>query len=66
MQIVGDEIFFTEKFPIRLQMKQLNVTKLEDIDGVLISTFSELYGLPFLVRGQNVFKGKVYMTTAMA
>jgi hypothetical protein len=47
-------------------MKQLNVTKLEDIDGVLVSTFPELYGLPYLVRSQNVFKGKVYMTTAMA
>ena len=66
MTSIQDEIFFGAKFPMRLQLKPLNVVKLEDIDGVLVSTFQELYGLPYLVRARDRFRGKVYMTQAMA
>jgi hypothetical protein len=62
MHNIKDDIFFTEKFPIRLELKQLNVARLEDIDAVLVSTFQELYGLPYLIRASSAFKGKVYIT----
>jgi len=42
------------------------VTRLEDIDFVLVSTFQELYGLPYLARAGNWFKGRVLLTQAMA
>ena len=66
MHNVKDDIFFTEKFPIRMELKQLNVTRLQDIDVILVSTFQEIYGLPYLVRTGEAFKAKVYITQAMA
>ena len=39
MHNIKDDIFFTERFPIRLELKQLNVVKLEEIDAVLVSNF---------------------------
>ena len=66
MQNIKDDIFFTEKFPVRMQLKQLNVTKLQDIDAILVSTFQEMYGLPYLVRTGDAFRAKVYITQAMA
>lgn len=66
MHNIGDDIFFTEKFPIRMHLKQLNVISLEEIDVVLVSNFQEIYALPFLVRAGERFKAKIYITTAMA
>ena len=50
MEIVEDEIFFTSKFPIRMDLKQINVVAISDIDAVFVSTFQELHGLPYLIQ----------------
>ena len=65
MKKVGDEVFFTGKFPIRMDLKALNIMDISQIDVVLVSTFKECYGLPYLTQS-NRFKGKIYMTQAMA
>ena len=49
MEKIGEEIFFTPKFPIRIDLKQLNILSISDIDCVLVSVFRELYGLPYLI-----------------
>lgn len=61
MEKIGDEIFFTSKFPMRIDLKHLNVISISDIDCVLVSVFREIYGLPYLVLSGQ-FKGKIYMT----
>jgi Cft2 family RNA processing exonuclease len=66
MHNVKDEIYFTEKFPVRMQLKQLNVVNLDQIDAIFVSTFQEVYGLPFLLRNGDFFKAKIYITQAMA
>lgn len=66
MTVIEDEIFFTSKFPIRMDLKQINVVSIANIDAVLVSTFQELYGLPYLMADNKNFKGKIYMTLAMA
>jgi hypothetical protein len=66
MTVIDDEIFFTSKFPIRMDLKQINVVSIANIDAVLVSTFQELYGLPYLISDNKNFKGKIYMTLAMA
>jgi hypothetical protein len=66
MTVIEDEIFFTSKFPIRMDLKHINVVSIANIDAVLVSTFQELYGLPYLISENKNFKGKIYMTLAMA
>lgn len=66
MEIVEDEVFFTAKFPMRMDLKQINVVAISDIDAVFVSTFQELHGLPYLISDSKGFKGKIYMTQAMA
>jgi hypothetical protein len=61
MEKIGEEIFFTPKFPMRIDLKQLNILAIGDIDCVLVSVFRELYGLPYLILSGQ-FKGKIYMT----
>lgn len=65
MRKVGDEVFFTSKFPVRMDLKALNIKDISEIDVVLVSTFKDCYGLPYLIQS-NQFKGKIYMTQAMA
>lgn len=65
MSKIGDDVFFTSKFPMRMDLKSLNVFDISQIDVVFVSTFRECYGLPYLIQ-TNQFKGKIYMTQAMA
>ena len=51
MEKIGEDIFFTPKFPVRMDLKQLNVVEISQIDAVLVSVFRELYGLPYLILG---------------
>ena len=64
MRNIDGEVFFTEKFPLRMDLKHVHVVDIENLDVVLVSTFHELYGLPYLVmeQGKRKFRGKVYMT----
>lgn len=39
MTAIDDEVYFTEKFPMRMQLKNLNVVSLEDINVILVSNF---------------------------
>lgn len=55
MHNIGDEIFFTEKFPVRMHLKQLNVVSLDEIDVILVSNFQEIFALPYLVRAGDRF-----------
>jgi Cft2 family RNA processing exonuclease len=65
MKKIGEDIFFTSKFPLRMDLKSLNIMNISQIDVVFVSTFRECYGLPYLIQS-NQFKGKIYMTQAMA
>ena len=42
------------------------MVNLEDIDIVLVSTFADLYGLPFLTRTHSDFQGRIFMTLPLA
>ena len=35
---INDEIFFTDKFPIRMDLKQINLIDISEINYVLVST----------------------------
>jgi hypothetical protein len=39
MTKIDNEIYFTEKFPIRMDLKQINIIDICEIDFVLVSTF---------------------------
>jgi hypothetical protein len=39
MQEIGNQTFFTAKFPLRLDMKNLNFVDISDVDIVLVSMF---------------------------
>lgn len=39
MRKIGDDIFFTEKFPLRMDLRSINVVDIGDINFVLVSTF---------------------------
>lgn len=64
MKKINNEIYFTEKFPIRMDLKHINIIDICEIDFVLVSTYQELYGLPYLIleRSCKNFKGKIIMT----
>lgn len=64
MKKIDNEIYFTEKFPLRMDLKQINVIDVCEIDFIFVSTFQELYGLPYLIleRSCKNFKGKIIMT----
>ena len=49
MKKIDNEIYFTEKFPVRMDLKQINIIDVCEIDFVLVSTYQELYGLPYLI-----------------
>ena len=68
MRKIGGEIFFTDRFPVRIDLKAINIVDVDEIDYVLVSAFQDLYGLPYLVQERNCrgFKGKIYMTQALA
>lgn len=38
-----------------MDLRNLNVVGIEDIDAVLVSTFQELYGLPYLIKDRSSF-----------
>lgn len=61
---VGGELFLTERFPVRLDLRAVHVCDISEINVVLISNFNELHGLPYLPA--NGFKGKIYMTRALS
>ena len=60
-----DGEYFIDKAVTKFQMRHLNIIDISEVDIVLISSFSELYGLPFITRIPE-FKGKVMMTLPMA
>lgn len=68
MRKIGEEIFFTDKFPLRMDLKPINIVDINEINFVLVSTFQDLYGLPYLVQDRHSrgFKGKIFMTQAMS
>ena len=68
MRKIGDDVYFTDKFPFRMDLKSINIVDINEINFVLVSTFQDLYGLPYLVQERNErgFKGKIYMTQAMS
>ena len=64
MRRVGNELFLTERFPVRLDLRPVNVCNIDEIGVVLVSSFSELHGLPYLPA--HGFKGKIFMTRALS
>ena len=56
---------FIDNAPTKFQMRHLNVIDISDVDIVLVSSFNDLYGLPFITRLPD-FKGKVMMTQPIA
>jgi len=49
----------------KYDIRHFNVLDVKDINVVLVSTFQELYGAPFLTMHPG-FKGKIYMTQPLA
>jgi len=45
-------------------MRHLNVINISEVDIVLVSTFNDLYGLPFITRIPE-FRGVIMMTQAL-
>jgi hypothetical protein len=39
MKKINNEIYFTEKFPLRMDLKQINIIDVCEIDFVFVSTF---------------------------
>lgn len=60
-----DGEYFINNAKTKFQMRHLNVIDISSVDIVLISSFNELYGLPFITRIPE-FKGQVFMTQPMA
>jgi len=56
-----DGELFIDKAPTKFEMRHLNVLGISEVDIVLVSTFADLYGLPFITRLPE-FKGQVLMT----
>lgn len=39
MRKIGEDIFFTDKFPLRMDLKSINIVDINEINFVLVSTF---------------------------
>jgi len=52
---------FIDGCQTKFDLRHFNVLDVKDIQIVLVSTFQELYGAPFLAMHPR-FKGKIYMT----
>jgi len=48
MTEINGEIFFTQQFPMRMDLKKLNVIDVNQIDFILVSSYRDLYALPYL------------------
>lgn len=70
MRKIGDEIFLTGRFQTRLDLKPLNVLDVSELNIVLVSSYQDLIGLPYLIRDRGhhakEFKGRIIMTQALA
>ena len=60
-----DGEYFIDETATKFELRHLNIIDICDVDVVLASTFSDLYGLPFITRLPD-FKGRVLMTLPMA
>lgn len=52
---------FVDQCETKFDIRHFNVLDIKDINIVLVSTFQELYGAPFLTMHPG-FRGKIYMT----
>jgi len=57
---------FIDEAELKFELRNLNIVNLEEIDIVLVSTFADIYGLPFLIRKHSDFQGKIFMTLPLA
>ena len=60
-----DGEYFIDNATTRFETRHLNVIDIADVDIVLVSSFNDLLGLPFITRIPS-FKGKVFMTLPLA
>jgi hypothetical protein len=47
--------FFIDQAKTKLSLKDINQIDISEISIVLISTFDDLFGLPFLIKKNNNF-----------
>ena len=59
-----DGEFFIDNAETKFEMRHLNVIGIAEVDIVLVSTFNDLYGMPFITRIPE-FKGVIMMTQAL-
>ena len=62
-KIDGD--YFIDKATTKYECRHLNIIDIQDVDIVLVSTFNDLLGVPFITRLPD-FKGRVMMTQALS
>lgn len=59
-----DGEYFIDNAETKFEMRHLNVIDISQVDIVLVSTFNDLYAIPFITRIPH-FKGVIMMTQAL-